>query len=61
VFPPGGGLLWQADPPATLPGGPQIKHYYHRLLKKINTALAPLVPAVNARDSDDVRLALLSW
>lgn len=41
--------------------GSQIRHYYHRLLKKVNHLLAPLTECVDAYDTDDVRLALLSW
>jgi hypothetical protein len=31
------------------------------VLKKVNTLLAPLTECVDAYDTDDVRLALLSW
>ena len=39
----------------------QIRHYYHRVLRKINTLLSPLTDCVDSYDTDDVRLALLSW
>jgi hypothetical protein len=39
----------------------QIRHYYHRVLRKINQLLSPLTDCVDSYDTDDVRLALLSW
>ncbi len=51
----------RAPPGAHAPPCSQIRAYYHRVLRKVNHALAPLTEAVDAYDGDDVRLALLSW
>ena len=43
------------------PAARQIRYYYHRVLRKVNHLLAPLTDCVDSYDTDDVRLALLSW
>jgi len=39
----------------------QVRHYYYRLLKKINACLVPFGVTVNKQDRDEVRKALVCW
>eukprot|EP01088_Endostelium_zonatum_P018936 TRINITY_DN628_c0_g1_i2.p1 TRINITY_DN628_c0_g1~~TRINITY_DN628_c0_g1_i2.p1 ORF type:complete len:849 (-),score=361.53 TRINITY_DN628_c0_g1_i2:127-2673(-) len=39
----------------------QVRHYYYRLLKKMNLCLQPFSATINKQDRDEVKKALMCW